>query len=86
MQIWDLDATYTNQREVTQYMAKHGYDKGKHPNYAIGEVVFFNTGYNDDIPAKGRIKGIEGEDLYIYHDCYWFPVKSSRITGKDNNQ
>ena len=85
MTIWDLDANLNNHREVSQYMKKMGYDKGTHLLYKIGDTVYFNTGYNDDIPAKGKIKGIDGEDLYIYNDCYWFPVKSSRIIKNAGN-
>lgn len=81
MEIWDLD--YRNYRDRTiearQYCNKHGYDKGTHEIYNVGDVVYFKTGLNDDIPAKASIKGIKGNDLYVFCDCYWCPLESSRV-------
>ena len=33
--------------------------------------------YNVDgkVVASASIKGINGNDLYVYSDCYWFPIQ-----------
>ncbi len=74
-QIWDLDEKANNPAEVKRYMRLHGLDKGQHPEFAIGDVLEFYTGFNDHIRARARIKGICGKDLYVYNDCYWFPIQ-----------
>lgn len=73
--VWDLDDTQHKNREVAHYMAKHGNDNGKHNKFTIGDVIEFYTGYNDDIRASASIKGINGNDIYVYNDCYWFPIQ-----------
>ena len=77
MTIWNLDEKI-HSNEHTRYMAQHGYDKGHNDNYAVGEVITFWTGYNNDIRAQASIKGINGNDLYVYNDCYWFPIQDTK--------
>jgi len=74
MEYWNLDEkTYSN--DCCIYMQKHGFDKGIHPKFKVGDTITFFTGYNNDIPARARIKGINGNDIYVYNDSYWFPIQ-----------
>ena len=73
MEIWDLDRN--DQSEAKRFAREKGYDQGKHEKFKVGDIITFFTGYNDDIRARARIKGIDGEDLYVYDDCYWFPIQ-----------
>lgn len=61
-------------------MKEKGYDKNTHEKYKVGETIYFNTGLNDDIRAQAVIKGINGKDIYVYNDCYWFPIQDNDIT------
>lgn len=71
-QLWDLD-TEEAERDARAFWAK--IQNTPHPKFRIGQVVEFWTGYNDDIRAKATIKAIEGNNIYVYNDCYWFPIK-----------
>lgn len=75
--IWDLDHHGASSDEVNAYVKSHGYDNNTHPKYKVGQTISFLTGYNNDILAKATIKGIDGDDLYVYNDCYWFPINST---------
>jgi len=79
MTIWKLDEK-SNSKEAIDYCKKHGFDKGQHKYLKVGDIIEFWTGYNDDIRARASIKGINGDDLYVYNDCYWYP-----INGTDKN-
>lgn len=46
-----------------------------HTRFSVGEKIEFFTGYNDDIRASATIKAINGNDIYVYNDCYWFPIQ-----------
>lgn len=76
MTLWDLDAKnmQTNTFEAKQYFRK----MKKAPNitrFQEGQKITFFTGYNDDIRAIGTIKAISGGDIYVYNDCYWYPIQ-----------
>lgn len=77
MEIWDLDEKPYNYApaERTQWLRSRGYDKGTHPKFRVGQVIQFWTGYNNDIRAQAVIKGIEGGNLYVYNDAFWFPIQ-----------
>lgn len=79
-QTWNLDdgTDYTKDKREA-FLKEHGYDKGTHDLYSVGDTIHFMTGYNNDILASAKIKGIDGENLYVYNDCYWFPVTSDRV-------
>lgn len=74
---WDLDSKPDYARaERQQWLAARGYDKGINPDFKIGDIIQFMTGANDDILAQAKIKGINGQDLYVYNDCFWFPIQN----------
>ena len=73
--IWELDKEKQYSNECRLYMARNGYNKGTHAKFKIGQMIEFWTGANSDIRASARIKGINGNDLYVYSDCYWFPIQ-----------
>ena len=79
--VWDLDEEISyKEKDCHEFMRTNGYDKGKHDKFTVGQQIEFFTGYNDDIRAKATIKGIDGNDLYIYEDCYWFPIQDNEKT------
>ena len=79
-QIWDLDNKPDYKKsEREKWITTKGYDKGINPSFKVGDVIEFFTGYNDDIRAKAKIKGIDGDDLYVFTDSYWFPIQDDVI-------
>ena len=78
--IWKLDENSKNKNDCQNFMMKNGYDKNKNEIFKVGDVIQFWTGYNDDIRAEASIKGIDGDDLYVYTDCYWFPIQDNKTT------
>lgn len=76
-EIWnlDLEKDYTKEKRI-EFLEKNGYDKGTHPDYKIGDIIQFMTGFDNDILAQASIKGIDENDLYVYIDCYWFPINA----------
>jgi hypothetical protein len=85
MEIWDLDKERTNKTEALNWIKKHQYHLGNHDSLKINDIVYFKTGFNDHIPAKAKVKGINGSDIYVYNDCYWYPINFSRITKIESN-
>lgn len=74
--VWKLDEQVRHKAsEAAKYLADKGYDKGTNPKFKVGDIIQFMTGYDDDILAEAKIKGIDGNDLYVYDDCYWFPIQ-----------
>lgn len=78
--VWDLDENASNRCEVRQYMAHHGYDKQTHAKFCVGDVIEFYTGFHDDIRARATIKGFDAQGgIYVYNDCYWYPIKNDSL-------
>ena len=46
--------------------------------WKVGEKITFWTGYSDDIRAVATIKAIDGKDIYIFEDAYWFPIQDTK--------
>jgi hypothetical protein len=46
----------------------------KHPDYKVGQLISFMGGYNNDINYITKIIGFTGNQIYVYWDCYWFPI------------
>ena len=79
--IWDLDdfnRHVSDRDKAKEYIANRGYDKGTNAKYKVGDTILFNTGFNNDIRAKASIKGLDGDDIYVYNDCYWFPIQDTK--------
>jgi len=77
MEIWDLNRRPLS-HEAKKYIEEKGRDKNKHPRFCVGQVISFWTGYNDDIRAKAKILGFDDDGgIYVYQDCYWFPIKDN---------
>lgn len=72
MQLWDLDERAAD-NDARRYWAS--IKNTPHPRFKVGDVIEFWTGHNDDIRAKARIKAINDNDIYVYSDCYWFPIQ-----------
>lgn len=85
--LWNLDERPLC-NEAKRFLTKNGFDKGAHKKFTIGERIEFFTGYNNHIRAVASIKGIDGEDLYVYTDSYWFPIQDDErgAIAKENRQ
>lgn len=70
--IWDLDEK--NNTTAKEYCKKF-INSTNETKYKVGDKILFYTGYNDDILASATIKGIDKNDIYVYSDCYWFPIQ-----------
>jgi hypothetical protein len=70
--IWNLDEKDNN--TAINYCKKFK-DAPNKTKYKVGNKIQFYTGYNDDILACATIKGIDKNDIYVYSDCYWFPIQ-----------
>lgn len=74
--IWNLDEGKDyNEEKRKQFYTDNGLLNDAHTKYKIGQVIQFWTGYNGDIRAQAKIKGVKDKDLYVYNDCYWFPIQ-----------
>jgi hypothetical protein len=74
MDIWDLDEKPLC-TDATRHLAK--LPKDNETRFNTGDKIIFYTGYNKDILAIATIKAISGKDIYVYNDCYWFPIKDN---------
>lgn len=70
--MWNLD---TNEPTMDAKRFWASIKNTPHNKFSVGEVIEFWTGYSDDIRACATIKAINGDDIYVYDDCYWFPIK-----------
>lgn len=79
--VWNIDAKeYDYSKEARdKFLAEKGFDKNTHPKYKIGDTIQFYSGYNDDILMQATIKGLDKDDIYVYNDCYWFPIQDDEI-------
>jgi hypothetical protein len=75
MAIWNLDERPLC-RDALQHLAKLPTENKTRFN--VGEKIEFFTGYNDDIRAAATIKAISGDEIYVYNDCYWYPIKDDQ--------
>jgi hypothetical protein len=75
--VWELDERPDfRSRERDVFFKKNGYYKDTNPDFKIGETITFWTGYNNDIRAKATIKAVNGKDIYVYNDSYWYPIQN----------
>jgi len=75
MTTWNLDQRAAC-NDARRYWAK--IENTLHPQFAVGERIEFFTGHNDDIKASATIKAINGNDIYVYNDCYWYPIQDDQ--------
>lgn len=71
--VWNLDDRKPSL--AIKYVSSKGFDLNTHPKFKVGDTIEFFTGTNDDIRARSTIKGLDGDDIYVYNDCYWFPIQ-----------
>ena len=75
MNIWDLDKeTQVDEKADAFYQCLEHKVNGK---FRVGQVIQFWTGYNNDLRAQASIKAIDGEDIFVYNDCYWYPIQDT---------
>ena len=49
----------------------------EHPNsqYKVGDIIHFVGGLNNDIIFTTKVVGFTEEgELYVFWDCWWFPI------------
>ena len=75
--MWNLDERELSQKALD--FIKANCPLNDFNGFKVGDKIKFMTGQNNHIPAVATIKGI-GKDggLYVYSDCYWFPIYQSR--------
>ena len=72
--MWDLDKIPNYAfNESRQYFAK--LQNKPNSNFKVAQKIQFFTGANNDILACAKIKAIDGDDIYVYNDSYWYPIQ-----------
>ena len=78
--MWNLDINENGESRTSNaetWCKRQGFSN-KHPKFSVGQQISFMTGYHDHILATAKIKGIDGNDIYVYNDCYWFPIQDDQ--------
>lgn len=75
---FDLDAKHEINSKAKDFF-KTLKNKGNNDKYKIGEIVYFYTGADKNWFVKAAIKHVNNDDIYVYNDCYWFPINQSEI-------
>lgn len=70
--IWNLDKEKLEPKAI-EFLKKFE-NSSNETIYKVGQKIQFYTGYNNDILASATIKAIDKTDIYVYADCYWFPI------------
>lgn len=48
----------------------------EHPKYKVGQVITFIAGYYNNILYQSKIIGFDKEEqIYVFWDCYWSPIR-----------
>jgi hypothetical protein len=45
----------------------------------VGDVIEFTCGYYDHLRIRQTVIRIDGEDIYVDWDCYWFPIQNTPV-------
>jgi hypothetical protein len=43
--------------------------------FEADDIIELWGGYNSDIRYRARVLGVDGEDIYLNWNCYWFPIQ-----------
>lgn len=74
MKIWDLDLKSGFSNQANQFVKKNGFDQNTNLKFKVGQTIQFWTGADSNIRTQAKIKGFNGDEIYVYNDCYWFPI------------
>ena len=78
--VWDLEAKPDYHKSARdKWLQERGFNKGYNDKFKVGDVIEFYTGINDHIRARAKIKGIDGVNLYVYFDSYWYPIQDDEV-------
>lgn len=48
--------------------------------FKVYDVIEFVGGFNNDILYTSKIMGFDNEGgIYVWWDCYWFPIKDDEV-------
>lgn len=74
----DLITEYSNNKILNIDIEKFAETlDNKNPDFEVGQIITFYGGYNSDILYKTKIIGFIRKDIYLYWDCYWFPIQNN---------
>lgn len=73
----DLIKRYQGNTELLDKISKYSNEKltSLHPKYEVGQIISFIGGYDSDINYITTIIGFDDEYIFVYWDCYWFPIR-----------
>jgi len=77
-EIEDLIVKSENLRNKITKWNKDNNHNDKHKNFKVGDKITFLSGYYNNIKYKSEIMGIQGEDIYLLWDCFWFAIKNEK--------
>jgi len=74
------DEKAENYRTAFQnYIPKIKGFKTESGRFKVGDIIKFNSGYNNDIRYTSEILGFdEDDDIYVLCDCYWSPIRDEQ--------
>lgn len=72
----DLNAEYNKLTNIYNDITK------EHPNFKIGDVIEFTSGYNDDIRYTSVIVAFDNKGaIFPFWDCWWSPIREGYTTN-----
>jgi hypothetical protein len=91
MEAFDLIERYQSLKDsAIQTIKSYRIYSDSHPNFTIGDIIEFYSGYHNDILYRSEIIGFDTDgDIYVLWDCYWSPIRNdnqSRINLINDNR
>ena len=79
--IWDLlKSKYAaDHRLEAVKLAEQHKDAENKTRFEVGDIITFWSGYNNDIRVRSEIMSINGDNIYVLWDCYWFPIRDDEV-------
>lgn len=60
---------------------KHLENSTNNTRFNKGDIIEFNSGFNNDIRYVAEVAGIDNKDIYVVWTCYWSPIRDDTITN-----
>ncbi len=80
MKVWNIDEHEWLVHDNAKVLWKEYNDANvNQTRFKVGDVVQFTAGYNNDIRMQARIKAIYKDQIFVYNDCYWYPILDNAI-------
>lgn len=83
--VFDLVSKY-DERDMNQTLAYKEKNSllNVHPSNGLkeNEIIHIISGYNSDMIYRVKILGFDTDgNIYLFWDCWWFPVPTKRIVN-----